>query len=765
MNTWCKVLDIAVPSLESVRGHPDANTYALLLVALLERGGPMTLEEVATRFEEAGVAPAGHALRALKRCRPARPPVYRDGDLYELDPHSHELDLWALRLGLRPPRAPGPLALRADPAPLPGPEQPLTPQELDDAFRDAYVWSWSALRLAMAVLDAHGGRLPAERVLDTLNGLTTRHALRADSALHWRQRGVVVEGDGDWVLDPQHGSVPSRRAAVRKRVETTRRHRARVPDAGLMEAHRRRVEERRGAHAAELGALRRVVLYAAPFPGAAGPLAAVTLVDVAGGAATTWVGSQVQDVVPALDAFDVIAAMDVRPLLRSLGVDLADRRLDDLSPPQKSIQTHGGRRVVKITTEMLIRSSCGISRPLPAPGTLRSAVERGDEAAVRRLMEAGARALHALYRYGRLHGAVRLRRGPLDEMLGVPWVHRDETRLYGVMKEAVAGTGWIEAVLGPIPNHEDPWPSAVRCRVVQLPGSRWLGLRLDERWPVDERDVQLARPAEEPAARPGADLDLDPKFPMGALSTALRELAFREPWDRAAHARPHILQALRNHDLPKADRLLAIELAESVLVLDDVLVEELLRVASDPAEADADRAAAALALGPALAEADLVALAGDPGDATLSPRTLRRIQDAFRRLYHDGSVPPEVRRRVLEASVHADATWHEGAVRAALHSDDPSWRITGVFCAQHVQGFDREVLEALQSGDPALVLEAIHAAGARGLREAKGILSELAEESDREIADAALDALLDLEEDEALFGLDAPDDDGTRTFH
>ena len=37
---------------------PDANYYGLLLVALLERGGPLTLEEGALRFEEAGVAPA-----------------------------------------------------------------------------------------------------------------------------------------------------------------------------------------------------------------------------------------------------------------------------------------------------------------------------------------------------------------------------------------------------------------------------------------------------------------------------------------------------------------------------------------------------------------------------------------------------------------------------------------------------------------------------------------------------------------------------------
>ena len=105
-NPYCEILGIEVPSVEAVKDHPEASTYTLLIVALLERGGPMTLLQVADRFEEAGVASAEPALRSLKRCRPARAPVYRDGDDYGLDPHDDELDLWVFRLGLRPPKAP-----------------------------------------------------------------------------------------------------------------------------------------------------------------------------------------------------------------------------------------------------------------------------------------------------------------------------------------------------------------------------------------------------------------------------------------------------------------------------------------------------------------------------------------------------------------------------------------------------------------------------------------------------------------------------------
>ena len=82
MASYGEILNLKNPSLEAVKHHPEANTYALLIVALIERGGPMTLANVAERFEAVGIAPANEALESLKRCRPARAPVYREGDLY-----------------------------------------------------------------------------------------------------------------------------------------------------------------------------------------------------------------------------------------------------------------------------------------------------------------------------------------------------------------------------------------------------------------------------------------------------------------------------------------------------------------------------------------------------------------------------------------------------------------------------------------------------------------------------------------------------------
>ena len=76
-NPWCEILGIEVPRLEAAKNHAAASSYSLLLVALLERGKPMTLPEVALRFEQAGIAPHKQALASIKKSRPARAPVYR----------------------------------------------------------------------------------------------------------------------------------------------------------------------------------------------------------------------------------------------------------------------------------------------------------------------------------------------------------------------------------------------------------------------------------------------------------------------------------------------------------------------------------------------------------------------------------------------------------------------------------------------------------------------------------------------------------------
>ena len=374
-NSYCERLGIKVPRLEVAKNSPDANCYSLLIVALLERGEPITLKEAARRFEEAGVARADYALSSLKRCRPGRPPIYRDGDLYALDPHDAVVDLWAFRLGLRPAKAAPRPVVPSVPIPLPNPDQALTVAFLDEAWREGIPSGWSAQRIAVSVLDAHGGTMSPDDVLAFVKARSRWSMLSADSSKYWR-RGSAIR---------------------------------------------------------------------------------------------------------------------VREMLRNLGFEHGERRLAELGPPQKTRQLNRRGRTLKITTPLLIMGSCGISRPLGDAAILRRYLVAGEDTKLRRRLEADAKALYALYQYGRLHGAVRLCWGFLDAMIPAPWVHRDEPRLYGLMQKAHALQRPLEVVVGSAPGWTDPW-SRVQRAYVERDESRWRSWLVDEEGQeIHETEVQLAR--------------------------------------------------------------------------------------------------------------------------------------------------------------------------------------------------------------------------------------------------------------------------------
>ncbi|HET9986824.1 MAG TPA: hypothetical protein VFQ38_24825 [Longimicrobiales bacterium] len=489
-NAYCEALGIDVPSLEAIADHPEANTFSRLLVALLERGAPMTLKEVAARFESAGLGDADAALRSLSRCRPARPPVYRDGDLYALDAHDDGLDLWVFRLGLRPPRFAAPRPEPPAPTPPPGLEVSLSTAEIEEAFRGAYLASWSAQRLALAVLDAHGGRLHGADVVETLNRWTRHHALRLESAAFWRAGAIAVTADGTWSVVPTHPALRATRRAVRERIQTERRHRAAgFMDAEALRAHQQRVDEKRAAHGAALARLRRVLVAAFP-PDA--PVA-VTLLDMAERRIDTFTAGELEAARARLSEYDVIGALDVRRLLRALAFDPGPRRLAELGPAQKTMQLNQRGRTLRITPELLVQGCCGVARPFGDPERMRAYLERGEATRLRRRLEADAKSLYAIYEYGRLHHFVRLRWGFLDERLLAPWVHPDEPGLYELMRGAHADGHPLEVVVGSAPGWDDPWARAVACASVRDPGGYGFLLVGESGWVLDKRDVQRAR--------------------------------------------------------------------------------------------------------------------------------------------------------------------------------------------------------------------------------------------------------------------------------
>lgn len=490
-NDWCQTLGITPPKLEAVAGHREANTFALLLVSLLERGEPMTLADVAGRFEEAGIAARSRALLSLQRCKPGRPPVYREGDLYHLDPHDDELDLWVFRLGLRPPKVARTPPEEVETAPLPDPDTALTVSELDEAWKDASLSSWSAQRLAIAALDAHGGPLAPAEVVAAVAARTKWHGLKEDDA-KFKRRGSAVEvlPDGRWAIAADADATMRQvRTAVRDRVALARRHAGMRTDPAVVEQRRAEWEKKRAAHGAALASLSRALLVA--FPPARPQ--AVALLDVGEHELTTFVGDELSALPARLAAFDILGAIDVRGLLRGLGFDPGERRLAELGPPQKTKKLNQRGRTLKITTALLVQGSCGIGKPFGDEKKLAEYLAKGDETKLRRRLEADVKSLHALYEYGRLHGAVRLRWGFLDERIPAPWVHRDEPMLYDLKRSALAMNVPLELVVGSAPGWGEPW-SRVRLAHVEQDANGWRTWLVDEDgFAIDEDEVQRAR--------------------------------------------------------------------------------------------------------------------------------------------------------------------------------------------------------------------------------------------------------------------------------
>lgn len=222
----------------------------------------------------------------------------------------------------------------------------------------------------------------------------------------------------------------------------------------------------------------------------------------------------------------------------------------------------------------------------------------------------------------------------------------------------------------------------------------------------------------------------------------LEQLANTPAWEWPEDAGETILDCLRDPGRPADERRLAAELGGDLVVMDDEMAHVLLTVVRSADEPEAVRAQAAIALGPALEEADMAEFDEGDDDVAISEETFHDIRDALRDVYRDAGAPTEVRRRVLEAAVRAPQDWHAGAVRAAWASDDAAWKVTAVFCMQYLPGFDAPILEALGSADPDLHLEAVRAAGARELAAAWPHVDAVlkARDPDRPLLLAAIEA-------------------------
>ena len=208
----------------------------------------------------------------------------------------------------------------------------------------------------------------------------------------------------------------------------------------------------------------------------------------------------------------------------------------------------------------------------------------------------------------------------------------------------------------------------------------------------------------------------------------LKTLVDTPPWDWPEDAGDLLLETLNDSQACGSDRLIAAELAGDSPIMNDELAKALLAIVGTRDETDELRAQAAISLGPVLEQSDLDGF-DDPDDLPITEQTFHTIQELLHKLYFDETNSKELRRRILEAAVRAPQDWQTSAVGAAYSSGDRDWMLTAVFAMSRVPGFDRQILEALESTDPEIHIEAVNAAGVRELNAAWPHVPSLVESS------------------------------------
>lgn len=250
----------------------------------------------------------------------------------------------------------------------------------------------------------------------------------------------------------------------------------------------------------------------------------------------------------------------------------------------------------------------------------------------------------------------------------------------------------------------------------------------------------------------------------------LKKLSGTPPWDWPEDADKTLLEILTNNQAAADDRFIAAELAGSITVINDELVEVLLSILQGSNESEELRCKAAISMGPVLELADTDGFE-DPDDVPISEDAFHKIQESLHILFKDAAVGENVRRRVLEASIRAPQDWHQNAIRTAYSSNDEDWRLTAVFSMRWIHGFNNEILEALESDNRDIHYEAVCAAGNWEVDAAWPHVLELVASPDTEkfLVLAAIDALATirpLEAEEILLDLiDSDDEDIVDAAH
>ncbi len=213
-----------------------------------------------------------------------------------------------------------------------------------------------------------------------------------------------------------------------------------------------------------------------------------------------------------------------------------------------------------------------------------------------------------------------------------------------------------------------------------------------------------------------------------------------------------LLAQITNED----EEVRAEAIEELTLRMDDEVARAFLDVASSDAE-EGIRADTIVGLGPIIDEAGLdfddedeQGFALDPElGPPISREMFETVVREVRGLYEDEGQPKLVRRRAFEVLVRDPQPWLAAEIRKHYASDDPEWKVSGIFGMGYVAGFDKEIAAAVSSESGKLLFEAVRAAGSMDVAGAAQRIRELvtSQTVDSDLRLIAIDALPNVDRD------------------
>jgi hypothetical protein len=517
INRYCERLGLAVPNLSGAARNPETRLVHLLALALLEAGGPLSLDAVVGRLRQLDLPPRlvpADLAAALLKAWHGQPPVVRDAveGLFYLDLLSDRDVKLIARLGEPPgpPASPG----GGEALPQPPDDVPLSEAEVEAAFRGRGLFGYSSTRRAAAIVEASGGAsLHLDDINRRLQALAGANAPISDrTAEAWRSDLVSMGPDREVRLAASSTQLSAMRRDVRRMASAMLRRQAESARARAWRAGyrvRRAAEARREMDEARRA--RRALLHLVSVGGT--PQGAA-VIDVAARSLRLFVGEQLGELAAHLETLDFLAGLDLRPSLRRLGLDPDRWWLAELRPTGRTFRPSDQGAAIRVDLSDVVRATTG-QRGVPAGRDTWETLEAGSRRWTTRLADE-AQALHALYEYGALHGGVRARAGRAgDHLLPVAWSLPGDPDLRTTIDAAVRHWAPIEIVTRRASGLEDPWQDAVRADVLERDRGL-LVFRIGDRVHLtDAADIRAIRIPDATAAasvRPASDFSLDDRL-------------------------------------------------------------------------------------------------------------------------------------------------------------------------------------------------------------------------------------------------------------